>query len=495
MTIGPTGTVAEPGPVAAPRHRRLAAAWLAATAALLLFLVPLLLANVPYQDDTIRSLFGQLFWDNVGRQGALWATRILTVSDGVDPWPMTLVGAAASMAAALVAASHLARGRPDPAFIVASGTVFTSPFLLQNMSYRFDCLSMGIAASCAVAAASLALDRPQRTLLTRTALLALLLFSYQPALGLYAGFALLLLSDRLLRGGRAALLVPELARCARAFVLPAVLSVGYALAFPHLTTGDAGRGALSLSAIGRNLHVLRHVTAVLLGRAEWMMVAVAGLAVLGAVLRRAATVPVAVVLLLATAAAYVACLGPNLVLRAPPPGVRVLMGFQAPLAIVLLILFRVGRPAFVAATVALLLWNVSFCCRYGNFLSTETRSEDLVLSHLSYDLGRLRAEHGVQRAELVDALPRSPVIRTMLSRMPSLGLVAQEPEMRWIAELRLAALTDGVALGQSCPLAETARRRGAPTLTEAAGDYTIRVYGPDAVVEFGTRALTGDACP
>ncbi|EKM0376012.1 glucosyltransferase domain-containing protein [Cronobacter turicensis] len=109
-----------------------------------LFVLPILLSGVLYQDDILRAANGEAYWGVLGRPLSDVAVMALGFGSGfvVDSFPLSLILAGALLGASSVmlycrfAISHG----------IASGLVFSlfslSPFFLQNLSYHFDSFPM-----------------------------------------------------------------------------------------------------------------------------------------------------------------------------------------------------------------------------------------------------------------------------------------------------------------------------------------------------------------
>ncbi|AMO81567.1 glucosyltransferase domain-containing protein [Obesumbacterium proteus] len=117
-----------------------------------LFVLPILLSGVLYQDDILRAANGEAYWGVLGRPLSDVVVMALGFGSGfvVDSFPLSLVLAGALLAASsvmLYCRFAISRG-------VASGLVFSlfslSPFFLQNLSYHFDSFPMMLGVFLAV---------------------------------------------------------------------------------------------------------------------------------------------------------------------------------------------------------------------------------------------------------------------------------------------------------------------------------------------------------
>lgn len=109
-----------------------------------LFVLPIMLSGVLYQDDILRSANGEAYWGVLGRPLSDVVVMSLGFGSGfvVDSFPLSLIMAGALLGASsimLYCRFAISRG-------IASGLVFSlfslSPFFLQNLSYHFDSFPM-----------------------------------------------------------------------------------------------------------------------------------------------------------------------------------------------------------------------------------------------------------------------------------------------------------------------------------------------------------------
>ncbi|EGT4384004.1 glucosyltransferase domain-containing protein [Cronobacter malonaticus] len=117
-----------------------------------LFVLPILLSGVLYQDDILRTANGEAYWGVLGRPMSDVAVMALGFGSGfvVDSFPLSLILAGVLLGASsvmLYCRFAINRG-------IASGVVFSlfslSPFFLQNLSYHFDSFPMMLGVFLAV---------------------------------------------------------------------------------------------------------------------------------------------------------------------------------------------------------------------------------------------------------------------------------------------------------------------------------------------------------
>lgn len=117
-----------------------------------LFVLPIMLSGVLYQDDILRAANGEAYWGVLGRPLSDVVVMSLGFGSGfvVDSFPLSLILAGTLLGASsvmLYCRFAISRG-------IASGLVFSlfslSPFFLQNLSYHFDSFPMMLGVFLAV---------------------------------------------------------------------------------------------------------------------------------------------------------------------------------------------------------------------------------------------------------------------------------------------------------------------------------------------------------
>ncbi|MEG5924063.1 glucosyltransferase domain-containing protein [Enterobacter hormaechei] len=117
-----------------------------------LFVLPIMLSGVLYQDDILRAANGEAYWGVLGRPLSDVVVMSLGFGSGfvVDSFPLSLILAGTLLGASsviLYCRFAISRG-------IASGLVFSlfslSPFVLQNLSYHFDSFPMMLGVFLAV---------------------------------------------------------------------------------------------------------------------------------------------------------------------------------------------------------------------------------------------------------------------------------------------------------------------------------------------------------
>lgn len=108
------------------------------------FVAPILLANNYYYDDVARSLSGGLGWGQLGRplSDAIFMIMSLSMTNSVDITPLPLIISTIMMSHGIILLCRLFFDKTTLLNLLICSSVFITPFFIQNLSYRYDNLSM-----------------------------------------------------------------------------------------------------------------------------------------------------------------------------------------------------------------------------------------------------------------------------------------------------------------------------------------------------------------
>ncbi len=157
----------------------------------IVYVLPIMLSNVSYIDDMGRFIDGY-GWRNDGRVFSDYVIYITTFGNGiVTIFPFSLILAALVFAISGMIVSHILLDI-DTKFKRVSGFVFiASPFLLENMAYKFDSLPMSLSVFFAVL--PFLIKNKYRFVATSIMCLVLVFGLYQTSAMLYLGIVLCVL--------------------------------------------------------------------------------------------------------------------------------------------------------------------------------------------------------------------------------------------------------------------------------------------------------------
>jgi hypothetical protein len=407
-----------------------------------LILYPILRADRYYNDDLKRALFGHAGWDSNGRPLTTLLMRMLQCYDHamVDISPLPQIGAVAILAwIGVLMARRYSIGSAWMAALVAF-PLGAQPFFLENLSYKFDALSMSLAMLLGVLPLLQLKDGRRAWWLGVLALWGSLCF-YQPAINVY--LVLVLVEWVFLQLQR----TPP-SRLARQIIWR-VMQVGMAMLLYYLIVGIHVSGWVKHSS--ERIHGWHELPLLWTNFVDfygyigasfnghwWMYFGplLGALALFPVIvgIRHAlafrAAQPAGITALLCLAAllvplaALIAALGPMLLLRQPEIGPRVLMGLGALLAGALVVVqaalrqWHGSRRWAVAGACMLSLGMWIMASAYGNAATAQKNYEDRIAGRLADDLAQLKVSRGVHAFLLDGKAGYSPVTKHVIDQLP-----------------------------------------------------------------------------
>lgn len=407
-----------------------------------LVLYPILRADRYYVDDMKRALVGRAGWDSNGRPLTTLLMKLLQCYDHalVDISPLTQFGAIALLAwiGVLIARRYAIRS-PWMAALVAF-PLGAQPFFLENLSYKFDALSMTLAIYLAMLPVLLLKHDRRGWWWGVLALFASLNF-YQAAINVTLVFILLTFALGQLDNDTPA-------RSRRRLAMP-VLQVATALLLYQILVGIHISGWVSqhaamvhdvrgLSRISDNVVAFFSFIGGSFNTQWWLYFGpVLGLLALLPVVigvRRAIACrgrhPAWVVALLIAASLVlpvlaIACVaGPMLLLQEPLIRPRVLIGVGGVLAAGLILMqawlarSRHSPRWGLAVAGMLALGMCVVASAYGNAAGAQRQYEDRIATTFADDVASLQAEAVIRSYLVIGTAGLSPVTRHVASEFP-----------------------------------------------------------------------------
>lgn len=407
-----------------------------------LILYPLLRADRYYNDDLKRALVGRAGWDSNGRPLTTLLMRMLQCYDHamVDISPLPQIGAVMVLAwAGVLLARRYSIGSSSMAALAAF-PLGAQPFFLENLSFKFDALSMSLAMLLAVLPIWQLRDGRRAWWLGVLALFGSLCF-YQPAINVYLVFMLVESASMQLQGKPPGRVVRTLGW--RFMQVGTAMLIYYLLVGVHISgwvkrSSERIHGWRELPLVGTHfVDFYDYVGSSF--NAHWWMYFGPLLAVLAvfpviigvrhalafrAVQRTPVTLLLCVAAVLMPLAALIAALGPMLLLRQPEIGPRVLMGLGAVLVGALVLMqaamrqWRRSSRWALAAGCMLALGMIVQASACGNAAGAQKQYEDHIASHLADDLARLKSSRGVDAYVLDGTAGYAPVTAHVISQLP-----------------------------------------------------------------------------
>jgi hypothetical protein len=409
-------------------------------------LYPILRANRPYEDDLGRVLIGRTGWDSNGRPLATLLMRILQCYNHamVDISPLTQIGAIAALAWVGVLLARRFDIRSTWAAALAAFPLGAQPFFLENLSYKFDALSMGLA----VLFAALPVLSPatgRRGWWLGILWMFCCLNLYQAAINVYLLFALLEMVMMMVRQEPPSALRRRFVwRVSQALTGMVIYQL---LIGATMIRGWVGRHVGKIHRVDELLQLpaniatfFRYIDA---GFSEqWriyflpllILMAVAPLVVgIGYAWKQRETQPAwitAGLLLVGLALPVIGLLGmmgPLLMLAKPFLAGRVMIGVGAWLSMGLVVAYaaleqwRRSPRWMLAASGMLALGMAVIASAYGNALGEQRRYEAHIASRLADDYAAMDRADGVRALLLDGSAGYAPVTGHAIAQMPILG--------------------------------------------------------------------------
>ncbi len=410
-----------------------------------IYVLPILLANRLYQDDLSRSLLGVTGWNNDARplteQIVIWLCGGSPIND-IHPLPLLLSVLLLAYTVTLYAKRYqLGDSHMFPAICIGF-LVIANPFLLSNLSYRFDCFTM-ILALCATI---LPYVIPVKKALWKVFLFSLFmclitLTTYQPACGIYISLWFLevffmLFAERID--------LPRLFIRGTACLLSVVL-YKYFVLNRYVRPSNGGwqpdaysfawrsKDGLFSGVISNFQNFIRYVDTALQGIPTILLLLFAILTLSGTVLTGLVLIrqkkPLyqrilsLVYLLLLPIFVVLGAVGPLLVLRPSSFSISAhsllclcSLGIWAGMMISALYprLPRLSPLLFLPC----MIWGLSFSCCYGNALTSQKQYEEYLTYSIAHDVETINADGSIHALSVSGRAPHSPQVARLNEKYP-----------------------------------------------------------------------------
>jgi len=411
---------------------------------LLAILFPILRADRYCNDDLLRALSGSYGWSDNGRHLTNLLMRMLQLGASrlVDISPLAQLLAIAVLAWTGVLVARRFDIHSPAVAVMATAALGAQPFMLENLSYRFDALFMALAIMCS--ALPVTIDRHGwKGWAVGTSSLLAALNLYQPAIDVFLVFSVLEVSRDVPEAG-------GISRRFQTFVVRisqfAVASVAYRLLFAaSLKDWVKDHAALASVAdlpctLAENARMFtRFVVDAFDQRCGALFVASVAAAIAVPMLigaRRGIAYrhdrPMWQTLVFVAAlgalpfAALVGIVGPMLLLEKPVLMPRVMIGFGAFLCAALIAMNDAlrTRPAMLRAQYVIggtwLLMFAVMASNYGNASKAQDLYEIQIAHDIGNDLAELRAHHVVSNLVLTGSAGLAPVAERAERQFPLL---------------------------------------------------------------------------
>ncbi|QNT78103.1 glucosyltransferase domain-containing protein [Entomobacter blattae] len=460
-----------------------------------------------YRDDNIRHYVGQLFWVDEGRVLSKLSINLFTLSDGAYLSSFPQLFAVGLMAGTTFWAAQEIFGQITLFSLSLLSLLFLNPFYLQNMSYSYDSLPMTLA-SCAAIFAATSLILPLCFFWLNMLGIGFILYSYQPALGLYASLATFITVKHFMAQQlrfEAKFLVKIIFYLAATLLLLLAYKVTITRIFPQVT----GRTLLNIHNVWPNLfHVIDNIRLVFYPNFSTVFSISIGLVLLS-LLVRALTItqqPIKVlfiwlwgifVTIIAFGVIMLNAEGPSLLLPYEPYAQRLLIGTSGLWLLALYIISTMSKGVYIGLYSLFALLCFSFSYSYGAFLHFQDRHSTMIISNVHYDVTHNPAL--VNNTQLIaqNALPLAPASQFMLKKTPLLAHLFGEQHLLWLSNFKIYPFLEKAIIGPTEKICESIKEmknshKAKKILTTP--DYALYSYKNTTFVDFYTEKDLFDTC-
>lgn len=425
-----------------PKDRPL---FFALTAIYGIYILPILLANRPCYDDLSRSLYGITGWNNDARP--LTEKLVTWLCGGaplgnVAPLPLLLSVLLLAYTFTLYGKRYLSSQEGIFPALTAGFLVIANPFLLSNLSYQFDNVTMTLALCAAVLPYVVPQGRALYKVFLFSFFLCLVTFTtYQPCCGIYIGFWFLELFFML---HETRVDIPRLFTRAAACGL-SVLVYKYLILNHYIGHGNGSWQSVAYqfawrSGAGIFPAVKKNFETVLLLIKEYMQGVPAPLPVLFGILllsgtgfaawnlygrkkTRSSKIFSLLYLLLLPAMILFASLLPLLVLTPSIFSISAhslicLSALELWAAAMLCTLYRRRPRLSVLLSLPCLLFALTFSYTFGNAMTSQKQYEEYMSGAIIHDVETLNADGAYSMITLTGKPPRSPETARLSEKYP-----------------------------------------------------------------------------
>jgi hypothetical protein len=215
----------------------------------LLFVFPIIQANVYFRDDLSRALDGHTYWHLLGRPLATAVQTVLSLKMEhglLDVGSLNLVLSSLLLGLSAFIFNRYLRREFEQGIFWLSASIIINPFFLYNLSYRFDSVGMTLGLFCCVLSFSMA-QANRWVFAGSVALLVAVLSLYQSSINLFIALSaveLLLLA----RSGELRMLLSRLGKRATQYLSATLI---YTFTIARALMGEHGRNqTVGLDAAG-----------------------------------------------------------------------------------------------------------------------------------------------------------------------------------------------------------------------------------------------------
>ncbi len=409
-----------------------------------LYVLPIAMADRYYNDDLSRALKGATGWNGDGRPLTELLIRFLTFgrpATDISPLPLILSVVLLSWCMTLYFREHILEFEASAFPLIGGCALLANPFLLSDLSYKYDCISIVLSMALCLFVFSL----PELAFVADLAVRALVslavLCLFQPSTGIFLALIFADIFFRLLKGKKVVRM------CISSIAALALSLIFYVAVIAPAFVDDLGWRAeassigLSFETISRvlkDIYILFAiyyegipVTVLIIAVVLFIMLLSGGALKVwrtlereNAARRKAVTLYVIFLPFILGAAG----LAPLMVLNSARISEHMLIAVSVPLMFTgALAVFSEGRlrRAIIITSVICLLFAFSYSYTYGNALKSQKVYETYVTENIARDIERIDVQEKCTRISVSGRMPRSRQLKLMCEKYPQLANIVQ----------------------------------------------------------------------
>ncbi len=406
---------------------------------MVLYILPIILADRYYNDDLSRSLFGASGWMKDARP--LTELVMLGINFGrpladISPLPLLLGMAALAYSIVLYLRENLKEEASAVLLASAAFLVAANPFLLPDLSYKFDSLTVALSMALAFLAYALPLTGFIPVLISNMLIMLMIFCLFQPSSGMFTALFFIEIF-LMLRKGAAPDLKKLSARAAGAaaaavlyvlLIAPAVVDrQGWRAEASNVGVSGAGRVISEVGQIiGRYLTGLPKsalIPMALFALIAWVSLAAGELKREDTGMQKGLRAVYVILLPFLTVAGGIA---PLLFLNSARISDHMLNAVSVTLFFFGLSAALSGglwRKVLIILMLPVMLFGFSYSYAYGNALEAQERYETAVTSGIAHEIEEADPLRNCTHIEVIGRMERCPEVKTLCDKYPRFSAI------------------------------------------------------------------------
>lgn len=411
------------------------------------FFFPVVLSHHYYVDDLGRSIYGYSNWAQNGRPVA--DILFIGLSFGpllpdISPLPQIAALAVMSLCVYLTAKSFLKDSSIFAATII-SLTLITSPFILENISYKYDAFPMAISILCAIVPFTLNTVKHKIQILLCLTSAILILCIYQATINIYVIFTILCVLNQFRNGKtRSGLLTTVISSGSlivsymiySLFISPNFLVGSYNLRHSEIATSSLSD---SIDVLLRNYESFGKIISLALTPTFYFLAIIVALLSIIGMVRIILTkddsntierITKSLIVIFSPIIVVIMIPGPMMLLRDPVLSPRVLMAFGATtlffavLASWAFIYSKKYQSCIGIIFAVYFIYSLGLSYAYANSLNNQEKYENAIILMMLSDINSLDL-NGETNIAFKGSVPLSPEGRMASKKYPLINMLIQ----------------------------------------------------------------------